>query len=113
MVEDLVRRRAAKLATGFRRLRAPTGAEMPVLVCEEHAHDRHVACLAIALHGSTPITLPIGDDLKVDIERHRGRVLVACAEGVAAWRATGVPMRVIGDGADVVWWKALELRDAR
>ena len=48
-----------------------------------------------------------------DLVPHRGGLLMACAEGVSAWRATGVPMRVIGDGADVVWWKALELRDAR
>jgi hypothetical protein len=112
VVEDLVRRRATKLATGFRSLGAPTGTQMPVLVCEEHVHDRRVACLAIALHGSTPIPLAFGDDLKGDVERHRGGVLVACAEGVAAWRETGVPMRVVGDGADIVWWKALELRGA-
>ena len=112
MVDDLVRRRAMHLAQGMRRLGPPTHPVTPILVCEAHAHDRQVACLAATLQGSTPIVLPFGDDLAVELERHRGEILVACAEGVAAWRATGVPMRVVGEGVDVVWWKALERREA-
>ena len=37
-------------------------------------------------------------------------ILVACAHGVDAWRSTGVPLRIVGDGEGVLWWRALELR---
>jgi hypothetical protein len=48
--------------------------------------------------------------LRTQLSRDRGGVLLACPEGVAAWRATGVPMRVVGDAPHTLWWRLLELR---
>ena len=38
------------------------------------------------------------------------RLILACSEGVAAWRQTGVISRVVGDEPGVTWWKLLEVR---
>lgn len=39
------------------------------------------------------------------------RVVLACGEGLSPWRLAGLPGLVIGDGPNVAWWKALELRE--
>jgi hypothetical protein len=49
--------------------------------------------------------------LSDELEPSRHGVLIACAKGVDAWRRTGVPMVVVGDGCGVLWWRSLELRE--
>jgi hypothetical protein len=83
-----------------------------VLCCDRHRTDRLVGYLGSEKAGAVPIVLPI---LPPDKLRERlllrppGRIL-ACGEGVAAWRQTGVGCRVVGDAPDVTWWKLLEVR---
>ncbi len=112
---SLQRERPWLLARALERYGICPGMGVAVLVCESHAIDRAVAVEAIASLGALQIDL--GDvlppvDLAEALRDQRPAMLVACAHGVDAWRSTHVPLRVVGDGQDVLWWRALELREA-
>jgi hypothetical protein len=86
-----------------------------VLCCGEHAEDRHVAVTAARSLGAVPI-IPL--DWSVATLRSLfadlggPTVHLACEEGVEAWRAARGRGIMIGEGFDVIWWKALECRHA-
>lgn len=106
--------RAALGASGLQRMRIGTGRRIAVLTCDCHDEDREVAVRAINLSANCPlvldVTLPLGE-LTERLTELRSGVLFACEEGTQRWRATNVPMRVIGDGIETTWWKAFEARE--
>ena len=109
-------RRAVRLAAGLRAIGVLPGTALAILVCDDHAADRAVGALAAQILGVSvtvcAVDLPV-DALSECLQSSRHAVLLACAEGVEAWRKTGVPLRVVGDGPGVLWWRALELQQAR
>jgi hypothetical protein len=106
--------RAGLVSSGLKRLGIRPGSAIGVLICAAHEEDRAVAQMAIAQGGyglvGLNITLSV-QDLTFRLISSKCKVLFACAEGVERWRLTGVPMRVIGEGVDIIWWRALELRE--
>jgi hypothetical protein len=88
------------------------GDAVVVLCCDRHRTDRLVGYLGSEKAGAVPIVLPIlpADELRGQLRRRPPSRILACAEGVAAWRRTGVGCRVVGDAPDVTWWKLLEAR---
>jgi hypothetical protein len=109
-----VLRRASLVSCGLRRLRVGPGQRVVVLVCDSHDEDRAVALRAIAEGGNQAVELDVSStlgELTAQLTELRAAILFACAEGVERWRATRVPMRVIGDGLETIWWRAFELRE--
>jgi hypothetical protein len=73
-----------------------------------------VALRAITEGGNRAVELDVSsslEELTAQLTELRAAILFACAEGVERWRATKVPMRVIGDGLETIWWRAFELRE--
>jgi hypothetical protein len=108
--------RATCLAAALRRLGIGAGSPLAVLVCPDHAADHEVACAAAAIIGAHTTALHAGasvEQLRASLTEHRGGVLLACGEGVERWQETGVPLRVVGEGAapGVLWWRLLELQE--
>jgi hypothetical protein len=108
--------RAECLGGVLRNLGVGAGTPLAVLVCAEHAADRDVAAAAGALLGSRVAVVPVDltdDALRRTLRECRGGLLLACGEGFARWQESGVPMRVIADGAGsgVLWWRLLELEE--
>jgi hypothetical protein len=110
---DRVARRAACLSLGLAGLGVKPGDRVAILVCPDHEEDRLVGRRAVAHCNARPVCLAVEDPvstLRAQLSSERGGVLLACEEGVAAWRATMVPMRVVADTPQTVWWRLLELR---
>jgi hypothetical protein len=106
--------RASLAASGLRRLRVPSGDPVAILVCDEHAEDRAVALLASARNANRALELEVRaslEELRIQLSAVRGAILFACPEGTQEWRATNIPMRVIGDGLETLWWRTFELRE--
>jgi hypothetical protein len=86
-----------------------------VLCCVAHTEDAEVARLA-AQRLEVPITeIPMhlqGARLAHHLREVDASVLLCCAEGTEAWRSSGAPAVVYGDGLFVRWWRAAELRMA-
>jgi hypothetical protein len=83
-----------------------------VLCCDHHRGDRVVGYLGAQKVGAAPIVLPLLPSLQLRdrLLARPPRLILACSEGVAAWRQTGVRCRVVGDEPGVTWWKLLEVR---
>jgi hypothetical protein len=112
--ESVIAMRAQCLAAGLRKIGVSRGSSLAVLICDHHAEDRDVAVAAAQIVDAV-VTLhslhePIAA-LAASLESHRGGVLLACSEGVEIWRQTTVPLRVVGDGPGVLWWRAMELQE--
>jgi non-ribosomal peptide synthetase component F len=106
-------RRSNRLARGLVSLGVGPGDRVALLCCEDHSDDRLVAELAAGKLEAGQICIPLDLDVVELRDRLLGlrpTVVLACREGVAAWRATGVACRVVGDETGVIWWKLLELR---
>jgi non-ribosomal peptide synthetase component F len=105
--------RSIRLSRGLIRLGLQPGETVGVLVCHDHMEDLRVATESIARSGGVALEFGVdgpSEDLEAQLQRVRGGLLLMCAEGVSIWRATGIPMRAVGDGPDMVWWRALERR---
>jgi hypothetical protein len=100
-------RRSNRLARGLADLGVGPGDTVAVVCCEVHAPDLLVGHLAADKLAAVVEVLPVGE-----AGRAAARVVLACAEGVAACRAASVRGLVVGDGEGVMWWKALELRQS-
>jgi hypothetical protein len=85
-----------------------------VLCCDRHRGDRVVGYRGTQKIGAAPIVLPLlaPRQLRDRLLARPPRMLLACSEGVAAWRHTGVSCQVVGDEPGVTWWKLLELRQS-
>jgi non-ribosomal peptide synthetase component F len=84
-----------------------------LLCCEDHPGDLMVAYVGVQKAGAISVVLPPAaatDDLAGVLRMTEPRLVIACSEGLEAWKAAKVPARVVGDAPDVVWWKALELK---
>lgn len=106
------RSRAARLASGLRRLHVQPSDNVVVLCCDDHHEDRVVACSASFEVGARAHVLDLelgAKELAEHLRRLCPSLVLACREGVDSWRRTKVPCRVVGDDHDVFWWKALEL----
>lgn len=121
-VDDIIRterpsyrgldRRSNRLARGLASLGVLPGDVIVVLCCDRHRGDRAVGCLAAQKIGAAPVVLPLVPRLSLRdrLLARPARLILACSEGVAAWRHTGVSCQVVGDEPGVTWWKLLELR---
>lgn len=105
-------RRSNRLARGLVSLGVLPGDVVAVLCCDRHRGDRVVGYLGAQKIGAAPIVLPLlpGLQLRDRLMARPPRLILACSEGVAAWRQTGVSCRVVGDAPGVTWWKLLEVR---
>jgi non-ribosomal peptide synthetase component F len=105
-------RRSNRLARGLVSLGVLPGDVVVVLCCDRHRGDRVVGYLGSQKIGAAPIVLPLlaPSQLRDRLLARPPRLILACSEGVAAWRQTGVSCRVVGDEPGVTWWKLLELR---
>jgi hypothetical protein len=65
------------------------------------------AAQGISLNPERPVTWLAGQ-----LRAIQPRFILACSEGVHAWRATGVPANVVGDEPGVTWWKLVEARQS-
>jgi hypothetical protein len=107
--------RAARLSRGLTAMGVRSHDRVVVLCCAEHAEDRQVAVAAARKLGAVPI-IPLDwsistlTPLLADL-RNRA-VHLACEEGVEAWRAAYGKGIMIGEGFEVLWWRALECRYA-
>jgi hypothetical protein len=110
---SLVDRRSDRLGRGLRSLGFQTGDGVAVLCCNDHCIDRSVGYRGAQKAEMAPVVLPLElpmEALRARLRSLQPRVVLACSEGVTAWRRTGVPCRVIGDEPGVTWWKLLEAR---
>jgi len=107
-------RRSNRLARGLVSLGVLPGDLVVVLCCETHREDRAVGYLATLKAGATPVVLPVlpARQLRARLLSARPRQLLACGEGLDAWRASGVCCQVIGDEPGMTWWKMLEARQS-
>ena len=105
-------RRSNRLARGLGSLGVLPGDVIVVLCCDHHRSDRAVGYLAAQKVGAEPVVLPLlpSPPLRDQLLARSPRLILACSEGVGAWRKTGVSCRVVGDEPGVTWWKLLELR---
>jgi non-ribosomal peptide synthetase component F len=105
-------RRSNRLARGLVSLGVLPGDVVVVLCCDRHRGDRVVGYVGAQKIGAAPIVLPLvaPSQLRDRLLARPPRLILACSEGVAAWRHTGVSCRVVGDEPGVTWWKLLELR---
>jgi non-ribosomal peptide synthetase component F len=105
-------RRSNRLARGLVSLGVLPGDVVVVLCCDRHRGDRVVGYLGAQKVGAAPIVLPLLPSLQLRdrLLARPPRLILACSEGVAAWRQTGVISRVVGDEPGVTWWKLLEVR---
>lgn len=112
--DDRIARRASRLARALHRLGLSADKCVTVLVCDQHDEDFTAALAAISECDATSLVLDVDDPtetLAAQLTKVRSGFLLACSEGVDAWRATNVPMRTIGDGTDILWWHALEVAE--
>jgi hypothetical protein len=107
-------RRSRHLASGLRSgglLRTA----VVVLCCPAHAEERRVALLAGERSGRPTLSVdpPLWDpaDLRRLGRELDGPLVLACPEGVEAWRGSRARGLVVGEdgGAGVVWWRLVEL----
>lgn len=108
-------RRSDRLSRGLRSLGLGPGDTVAVLCCDEHQADRAVGYRGAQKAELRPIVLPPAmtiESLRARLRSLRPRLILACSEGVTAWRLTGVACRVVGDEPGVTWWKLLEARHA-
>jgi non-ribosomal peptide synthetase component F len=105
-------RRSNRLARGLVSLGVLPGDVVVVLCCDRHRGDRVVGYLGAQKIGAAPIVLPLLPNLQLSerLMARPPRLILACSEGVAAWRQTGVSAQVVGDAPGVTWWKLLEVR---
>jgi len=110
---SMIDRRSDRLSRGLRSLGLRPGDCVVVLCCDEHRADRAVGYRAAQKAELVPISLPLAmpiASLTLRLRSLRPQLLLACSEGVSAWRQTGVACRVVGDEPGVTWWKLLEAR---
>jgi hypothetical protein len=84
-----------------------------VLCCDKHLTDRVVGYRGAQKADLAPVVLPLVlpiDSLRARLRSLQPSLILACSEGVTAWRQTGVPCRVVGDEPGITWWKLLEAR---
>jgi non-ribosomal peptide synthetase component F len=108
-------RRSNRLGRALVELGVRPGDRVGVLCCDRHLVDRMVglvgvqkaAAQGVSLHPARPVPW-LADQLRAT----RPRLILACSEGVEAWRTTGVPCQVVGDEPGVTWWKLVEARQS-
>lgn len=84
-------------------------------VCHRHPEDRYVASRALELLKADEIPIDeLSDSARLAhvVADIRPKLLIACQHGVEIWQMASVPVRVVGDGAEVIWWRSLEARGA-
>ena len=105
--------RSDRLARGLTSLGFTPSDGVVVLCCDQHHIDRAVGYRGAQKARLAPIVVPLGlpiESLRVRLRLLCPRVILACSEGVTAWRLTDVPCIVVGDEPGVIWWKLLEAR---
>ena len=105
--------RSEWLWRGLRSLGLTAGDRVVVLCCDDHDLDRMVGLRAVEKAGLVAVALPAALPVRSTRDRLRSlrpALVLACEEGTALWRQTGVPCRVVGDEPGVLWWKMLEVR---
>jgi len=106
----LEERRSNRLARALHRLGVEAGGRVGIVCCDDHATELAVGRLAVHKAGARAVLVPAdaGAALTRLPRLARTPVILACAEGVAAWRAARLPGVLIGDDTGVIWWRAIE-----
>jgi non-ribosomal peptide synthetase component F len=106
-------RRSNRLGRALVELGVQPGDRVAVLCCDHHLPDRLVGLIGVQKAAAVGVSL-IPDRptawLSDQLSTLAPRLVLACSEGVAAWRRTGVPCQVVGDEPGVTWWKLFEAR---
>jgi len=108
-------RRSNRLGRALVDLGVRPGDRVAILCCDRHLPDRMVALVGaqkaaaqgVSLKPERPATW-----LAEQLCAVHPRLILACSEGVQAWRAAGVPGNVVGDEPGVTWWKLVEARQS-
>jgi hypothetical protein len=109
--ETVIGSRSKRLAAGLRSMGVDSSQRLGILCCPIHALDQVVAeraadyldCEVVSFSG-------LEAELAGALRHRRPDFLMACSDGVTEWRNTGANCKVIGDGDEITWWRALELR---
>ena len=106
----LEERRSNRLARALLRLGVEPGSRVGIVCCDDHLIDRAVGRRAVHKAGAGAVIAPAtaGAALARLPRLARTPVVLACADGVAAWRAARLPGVLVGDDTGVLWWRALE-----
>jgi non-ribosomal peptide synthetase component F len=113
--ERVVDRRSNRLGRALLSLGVQPGDHIAVVCCDRHLADRLVGVTGAQKAGAVGVALvPDGPEewIARQLRQLGPRLILACSEGVAAWRRTGVPCVVVGDEPGVTWWKLLEARQS-
>lgn len=111
-------RRSNRLGRGLVELGVRPGDRVAVICCDRHLVDRMVGLVGVQKAAAQGVSLhPEHPEhsagwLAEQLRANRPRLVLACSEGVEAWRATGVPCQVVGDEPGVTWWKLVEARQS-
>ena len=108
-------RRSNRLGRALAELGVQPGDTVVLLCCDEHLPDRMVGYVGVQKAAARAVSLPPERPqvwLTAQLRSLRPRMILACSEGVEAWRATGVPCHVVGDEPGVTWWKLVEARQS-
>ena len=106
-------RRSNRLGRALVELGIGAGDRVVVLCCDRHLPDRMVGLVGAQKAAAQGVLVNIDRPmawLAEQLRSVRPRLILACSEGVTAWRATGVPCQVVGDEPGVTWWKLIEAR---
>jgi non-ribosomal peptide synthetase component F len=110
-VSSALDRRSNRLGRALLALGVLPRDHVAISCCPEHAGDEEVALAAVRKAGARAEAI-LPERLAELLAAGQPRLLLACCEGVAAWRASGVPCTVVGDDTGVTWWKMLEARQS-
>lgn len=108
---SLIQVRAGRLERGLASLGIGPGDQVAVVCCDQHLPDRLVALASLERLGAAAV-MPSGWTHPVvgEIARARPKAVLACEDGVAVWRDVNGTGILIGEGINILWWKALECR---
>jgi hypothetical protein len=108
---SLLEVRAERLQRGLASLGIGPGDEVAVACCDQHLPDRLVALASLEHLGAVAVVPSEWTHSAIgEIAQTHRKAMLACEQGVAAWRDVRGRGVLIGEANNVLWWKGLECR---
>lgn len=108
---SLLEVRAGRLQRGLASLGIGPGDEVAVACCDQHLPDRLVALASLERLGAVAVVPSEWTYSAIgEIAQTHRKAVLACEQGVAAWRDVHGRGVLIGEANNVLWWKGLECR---